>query len=342
MEYLSPAKSTLFSRSRLKLLLLFLVLLTIIRGCFLRPGTDYPGKHFNRGENAAWLGVEWVKDSHSQREIKVLADALKQQQIRYVFVFTSYLKPSGEFNSTYAHSTTFVRTLKVAYPEVVILAWLGLPLKNSDRFNVGYVELGNPSKRLQIAAFCEEIIRKGDFDGIHLDPEPITSGDANVLALLEQIRVTIGQQAILSIATRRIIPVFAEIHLPWSEQAAWDANYYREIANRVDQIAVMTYDSMMPTSRLYQQFVRFQVIQASRAVDGTDVQLLIGIPTSEEKTKTHNPKAENITSGLKGVIDGLNDAESKPKTVSGVAIYPYWETDATEWEIYTSHWLGNE
>jgi len=40
--------------------------------------------------------------------------------------------------------------------------------------------------------------------------------------------------------------------------------------------------------------------------------------------------------------DGLNDAKARPEVVSGVAIYPYWEMDETEWEVYSSLWLGAE
>jgi hypothetical protein len=34
-----------------------LIIVVVVRACFLRPGTDFPGSHFNRGQNAAWLGV---------------------------------------------------------------------------------------------------------------------------------------------------------------------------------------------------------------------------------------------------------------------------------------------
>lgn len=338
----SDRRWPLSNESRLRLFLLILTLLAVGRMFFFRPGTDYPGAYYNRGENAVWLGIEWVNDTHTLGEIEALAKKLKQHQIRYVFVFTSYLKPDGEFNPTYAHAATFIQRLKAAYPEVVVLAWLGLPLTNSDGFDAGYVDLEQPGTRSRIAVFSARLLKEANFDGVHLDPEPVFSGDANVLALLEEAREAIGSEAILSIATRRIVPLLADAPVPFIGQVAWRASYYREIANRVDQIAVMTYDSALPTPGLYQQFVRFQVIQVSRAVDGTGVQLLIGIPSSEEKTRTHNPAAENITSGLRGVIAGLNDAEARPENVSGVAVYPYWEMDETEWKGYASLWLGLE
>jgi hypothetical protein len=79
----------------------------------------------------------------------------------------------------------------------------------------------------------------------------------------------------------------------------------------------MTYDSGLPHSALYALLQRDQTIAASRALDGLAAELLIGVPTSEEHTVSHSPAA-----------------------VTGVAIYPDWETDAAEWETYRTLWLG--
>jgi len=178
-----------------------------------------------------------------------------------------------------------------------------------------------------------------DFDGVHLDPEPIPSGDEDVLRLLDKVRAAIGAGKILSLATRKIVPVWNEAPLP-PVIGLWQASYYRRIAARVDEIAVMTYDSMMPFPWLYEQWSRFQVIGITRATHGMGVRLLFGVPTSEDETWTHHPSAENIRSGLRGIIAGLNDAEAVPQAMTGVAIYPHWETDAAEWEDYDRLWLG--
>jgi hypothetical protein len=291
----------------------------------------HPGWYFNQGANAVWLGVEWVNEPHDPGEIAALADVLTKQQIRYVFVYATYMKPDGQFNPTYAYAAEFVQTLKAVNPDLNVQAWIGLPLT--------YVDLSDAFARKKITRLCVDLTEEG-FDGIHLDPEPISSNDLNVLALLDEVRDTLGPEFALSIATRRIWPIFPNVQWPIVGQVAWHASYYQEIASRVDQIAVMTYDSAMPLACLYRHWTRFQVIKISRAVGGTGVQLFFGIPTSEETTWTHYPWAENIRSGLKGVIDGLNDAGSRPTVVTGVAIYPYWETDEAEWRIYEELWLG--
>lgn len=279
-----------------------------------------------------WLGVEWVNEPHTESEIAAMARDLHQRQIRYVYAYASYLKPDGKFNLTYAHAAEFIHALKASHPDLNVQAWIGLPLG-------GYVNLAEVPIRQQIATFCADLIQVG-FDGVHLDPEPVLGGDANVLALLEDVRRAIGPEATLSIATPRIWPVFLERMPPSLGVVAWSSDYYGQIAQRVDQIAVMIYDSGLPLPELYRLWSRFQVIQVTRAVDGTGVDLLFGVPASEEKTLTHWPNAENMTSGLRGVIDGLNDADARPSAVTGVAIYPDWETDAAEWAIYESVWLG--
>ena len=63
------------------------VIAITLRGCFLRPGTNFPGEHFNRGHNAAWLGVEWSMEPHSSDEVAALAADLQQRQIDTIFVY---------------------------------------------------------------------------------------------------------------------------------------------------------------------------------------------------------------------------------------------------------------
>lgn len=260
-----------------------------------------------------------------------LADDLRRREISVVYVYTSYLRSTGQFGPSYSFASASIQSLKVSYPELNVQAWLGLPLRGGSLD--GYVDL-DQATRHYVAEFCAELVRNG-FNGVHLDPEPIASGDTEVLALLDEARQALGPQATLSIATWRIWPLFPEVDWPLALQWRWSAAYYRDIARRVDQIAVMTYDSGLPSPYLYRLWQRGQMVNISRALEGIPVELFIGVPTSEEATRTHNPSAENMTSGLLGVRDGLHNS-----AITGVAIYPYWETDATEWATYEALWLG--
>jgi hypothetical protein len=61
-----------------------------------------------------------------------------------------------------------------------------------------------------------------------------------------------------------------------------------------------------------------------------------------EATRSHRPGAENVASGLLGLLDGLNDDAARPGAVTGVAVYPQWETDEAEWRTYRALWLGRD
>ena len=302
------------------------------RGCVYRPKSNHPGAYFNKGSNAAWLGVEWLSQPHRADEVMSLAMDLAERQITTVYVYTSYYKPEGVFSPTYAYAEEFVTTLKGFAPGLVVQAWIGLPL---DTMN-----LDSRAIRREVVDFCATLVKDAGFDGLHVDPEPVKDGNTSVLALLDELRQLLGSQAVLSVAGRRIWPIFPTMRWPLVGQWSWSTPYYQKLARRVDEIAVMVYDSAMPTSGLYRYWTKFQIIALSRALVYSDVQLFIGIPTSEEVTSTHKPEAENMRSGLRGTIDGLNDWATWTNVVTGVAVYPYWETDVREWGIYENLWLG--
>jgi hypothetical protein len=159
-------------------------------------------------------------------------------------------------------------------------------------------------------------------------------GDQNVIRLFDETRQAIdakGTKPILSTVAHAIWLVLPEAQLSARfGPLFWSGDYFRLVARHVDQIAVMTYDSGLQTSFLYRQWMRFQVMNISRALDNEKVELLFGIPTSEEYSSTHYPPAENINNGLSAVIDGLNDLDARPNVVTGIAIYPHWETDSAE------------
>jgi hypothetical protein len=228
------------------------------------------------------------------------------------------------FGETFSHAAAFTAALKQEAPAVRVHAWIGLPvMPRPGTFGSGYVDLADGAVRRVVGEFAARVLREGEFDGIHLDPEPIADGDAALLALLQETHGAIGPAAILSIATPHIRPVLADAPLPAVGPVNWSAAYYRAVAGWVDQIALMTYDSMLPHPALYRQWARFQVITIGRALDGTGTDLLIGVPVSRERTATHRPEAESMASGLLGTIDGLNDGATPARAVTGVAIYPF-------------------
>jgi hypothetical protein len=324
-------KRKISKRTLLPIVGLVLFLMLLARNCLFRPGTHRAGSAFNQGHNALWVGVEWVDTPHSPEEITALVAELQRHQIHTLYVYAGYRKADGTFTQSCLYAADFISATRELTPGLDIQAWIGLPLQTTD--------LHDPTVRTQIVQFARERLDQDGFNGIHLDPEPIADGNPDLLTLLDELRPALGPQTTLSLSGRRINPFAAEIQWPLVGRWAWSAPYYREIAARTDQIAVMIYDSALPWDWLYRYWSRFQVIALSRALDPDSAELFIGIPTSEEATRTHHPEAENIDSGLSGIIDGLNDAEALPEKVTGVAVYPAWETDAREWETYRRLWI---
>jgi hypothetical protein len=322
--------------------LALLLLAVVLRACVFRPAHDYPGSYFNTGRNAAWLGVEWAMEPHDPDQIAMLASELRDRQITTIYVYVSYLKPDQAFNPTYAHAAEFASNLKAVAPNMSVQAWLGIPVKAPDGSPVvsGYTDLTNADIRTTVVEFSRFAVEELGFVGVHLDPEPILSGDVSLLALLDEVRAGIGPDTQLSISAREITPVFPEADLIFNRWFTWRADYYREVAARVDEVAVMVYDSHAPSAWLYEQWVRFQVIALTTSLADSDKVVWIGIPTSEERTTSHDPAAENVVTGLTGLVAGLNDLDARPNVVTGVAIYPYWETTDDEWAVYQSMWLG--
>ena len=91
----------------------------------------------------------------------------------------------------------------------------------------------------------------------------------------------------------------------------WSPADYREAAARVDQLAVMTYNTALPRDWLYGSFVAFETRRILEAVDGRAT-VMIGVPTYEEPGWTFHPEAENMELALRGVRLALADASPRP------------------------------
>jgi hypothetical protein len=76
----------------------------------------------------------------------------------------------------------------------------------------------------------------------------------------------------------------------------------------------------------------------SKSLEGSEVDLLIGISISREHTTSHHPDVENMQSGLAGICAGWLDLAQVRDKVQGVAIYAAWEAEATDWQLW-DEWL---
>ncbi len=284
---------------------------------------------------AVWLGVTWVMDFHTDDEIQALAANLQAHHVRYVFAYISYLKPDATFNPTFEHAATFANRFHAAAPEIMLLGWLGVPTQITTPEGK-YLEnrLDSKETRAAIASFSGQIVENWGFDGIHLDAEPIRTGDPTFINTLQAIREGIPVQSVLSIATPALQVTRAVTASPYpSSPYHWTPEYFRLAASYSDQMVVMAYDSGLFLPADYRNWMAYQVETAAAALDNDESQLLIGVPVSEEWTSSHLIHTEYLANALYGIQTALAESAVARRNIAGIAVYPYWEIDEREWDL---------
>jgi len=121
------------------------------------------------------------------------------------------------------------------------------------------------------------------------------------------------------------------------EEVHWDEAYFRQVAARCDQLAVMMYDTALRVPKAYQKLMADWTVEVLAWSEGKPV--LLGVPTySDAGVGYHHPEVENLSNALAGIHRGLQ-RRALPKSYQGVAIYCHWETDAAEWDYFREHFL---
>src|SRR5262249_6678217 len=82
--------------------------------------------------------------------------------------------------------------------------------------------------------------------------------------------------------------------------AVWSPGYLHQLAQKVDQVAFMRYDTALPPSATYAGYVRRATKLALGAVPG-GVGLLIGVPAYHEDNLRHHDGTETMAAALRGV-----------------------------------------
>jgi hypothetical protein len=285
--------------------------------------------------NGAWINDEWTSKPVDEAAVEQLAKDASRREMRYLYPFVAYLKENNTFSSSYRFSNEFIATFHQFNRATRLLAWISIPLANEGTFGVqGTANLADVPTREKIVKFVLALLNTVGFDGIHMDVETVHSGDESYLLLLEETKAAIGDR-ILSVAGSSWLP--SQVNdLPAFEKSKWDGDYYRAVAERVDQIVIMAYDSGMPAPALYRLWLREEVNGIEKNVAGTDVKLIVGISVSREGTGTHNPTIENMSNGLAGACAGAKSWFGKQSVVEGVAVYASWEADVADWGVWES------
>lgn len=312
------------------------ILVFVVVWQFVPPLTDVPliPQTLNL-RRSAWISVEWVMESHTDAEIDAFAAELTTYEIQEVYLYVSYLRVDGIFNPTYDHALALTKRLHTIVPQIRLLAWIGVPIQGIDTNGRHINRLENPQIRADIAEFSAMMVTDFGFDGVHLNAEMAQDSDSHYLNLLNEIRAALPQGAFLSVTAHAIRMDRVVTLTPYPMVAHhWTPEYLWTVASHVDQITLMAYDSGLPFPADYRNWVAYQVKMSAYVLANSGTELVIGLPTSEEWTPSHQTQAETFSNALYGLRGGLNE-QLDATTVAGVAIYPYWETSPQEWQALT-------
>ncbi|MFF7989494.1 hypothetical protein ACFZDG_06835 [Kitasatospora xanthocidica] len=328
-------------RSLLVLALVVAVPVTALGSVFVSIRLHYTGEPApearTRGRDAVWLGHAWVDGRKTEADVEALARQLSGTGIRDLYVHTGPLEHDGSLPpAVHPRARWFTDTVHRALPGVRLQGWLGDEVKPEK----DAMDLEDAPTRDRVTASARQVLDQG-FDGVHFDMEPIRPGSAGWLALLDRVRpVTAARGAKLSVAAPQIDPVpglhtagiLLTDHGKW-----WDRAYFTETARRVDQIAVMTYDTSMPTEPLYGGYVAQQTELALRSTPA-DVDLLIGLPFYWDDKWGHWGDAETVDAAVRGVRLGLG-REDPHRAAFGVALYVDFAATPENWAAYRRGWV---
>jgi hypothetical protein len=327
------------SACRVFIAIMVIIMVAAVGYYLWKPGIDFTDGRHDRGHNAIWLGHGWMggddwfadnakKDKighfRSVQSISELADNLKRHHITDVFPHLCPAEPTGNLPSV---DDEQIERFLDNFRGFRVIPWVGGP-------NGSSAVISNKRWRANFTAAVLKLMREHPrLGGIHLNIEPLPSGDPDYLLLLDEIKKTLPRDKVLSIAAypppTRWHPI-PELH--------WDETYFRAVAKRVDQISVMMYDAAQSFSKPYQKLVAAWSVLVLEWSEGKPV--LLGVPAYDDAgVGYHNPQVENLTNALLGVHRGL-EVVGNVTNFQGIAIYSEWEISENEWHHLREHFLG--
>lgn len=303
------------------------------------PGHDVTDGRHDRGRNGIWLqhgwfgADDWFRRQHQTdrraefrdpANVRRLASLLRLQHITDVF---PHVSPAYSDGNLPAVDDPQVERFLDAFDGFRVMPWTGGVLEKTCR-------LHDPKwRRRFVESIVELLVQHARLAGVHINVEPCPSRNQDFLKLLDGLRQALPDGKILSVAAYPP-PLwwqpFPDVH--------WDEAYFREVARRADQLAVMMYDTALPWPRPYQHVMKRWTREVLTWSDHASI--LLGLPAYDDAgAGYHNPKVENLANALLGIHAGLDAYTALPEHYQGVAIYCEWEMDDAKWGYWRQHFL---
>ncbi|RZT20513.1 hypothetical protein EV649_3660 [Kribbella sp. VKM Ac-2569] len=314
----------------LKIVVVLLLLLIVPLGAYaISLRVQYAGDPTarTRNQDALWLGHAWVDGRKTAADVTALAQRLQGTGIRDLYVHTGPLEHDGSLPlaKVSPKARWFVDAVHAAAPAIRVQAWLGdvvQPGKDPG------MNLDDSAVRQRVVDSASAVLQQG-FQGIHYDFEPVRSGSKGYLAVLDETRA-LGTT--LSVAAAQIDPLWYLHKLPVDKW--WSQDYFRQVAERVNQVAVMSYDTALPMESLYGGYVAKQT-KLALEVTPPATDLLMGLPAYWENNPAHWGNAETVSAAVRGARLGLGDS---PRQNFGLALYVDFAATDEHWAAYRDGW----
>ncbi|MFI6418921.1 hypothetical protein ACIBG6_16160 [Streptomyces sp. NPDC050842] len=290
-----------------------------------------------RGKDAIWLGHAWVDGRKKDADLAAFAERIKGTGIRDLYVHAGPLRHDGTLPAAkYPRAKWLIDAVHRTMPGIRVQAWLGdvLATEGPDGLRLDKAE-----SRAAVVTSARQILDAG-FDGVHFDLEPLLSDDGNYLSLLDDLgELTRARKVPLSVAAHQIDPVPAAHTVNGAltgREKWWSQEFFGQVARRVDQIAVMSYDTWMPLEGLYGGYVAQQTSLALEVTpESTD--LLMGLPFFHEDDLGHHENAETVAAAIRGTRLGLGRTDHDRERF-GVALYVDFAAEEGDWAAYREGW----
>lgn len=302
---------------------------------------DPPADARTRGRDALWLGHAWLDGRRGERDLAALTRRAAGTGLRDLYVHTGPLEHDGALRTQrYPRAAWLVDAVHRRLPGVRVQAWLGDRLVYG-RDEGGGLRLADAGARRTVVDSARQVLRAG-FDGVHFDLEPLRSDDGDYLRLLDGLRPAVADEGgLLSVAAHQIDPLPGMHTVSGAVTGRgkwWSKGYFGQVARRVDQIAVMSYDTALPLESLYGGYVARQTeLALSAAPDEVDV--LMGVPFFHTDDMGHHASAETASAAVRGARLGLARAD-RHREHFGLALYVDFAATGDDWTAYRRGWCA--
>jgi len=236
--------------------LLIVAILGVLRPAYLvwcQGTTVRDGRHDLRTNGIwsqhGWLGDDvWFKRNgknknlfRDDKKIQGFADLLASHGVKYVFPHVCPCNPKGNI-APVDHGQT--ERFLDHFEHFQVIPWIGGVLgvhcfPESPQWRTNFI-----SSVVDLLQFHPRLA------GVQINIEPMPTGNADFLILLDELRQRMPANRIISVAAYpppTLWHPFSCVH--------WQEEYFRQVASRVDQMVPMMYDTAIKWPKIYQRLM---------------------------------------------------------------------------------------